>query len=286
MRHSFPTRRSSDLRKYLETVPIQDNGGKELNEGGALKYVVTQTHCHYDHILGVEDFASDSPILASSKCPGFLSPENLPAHSLCEALNIQTPRYPLALVPHLHDIVDGDQRNPSGTRLGVKVLHTPGHTPDELALWDEEEAMLYVGDTLYEHEPIIFPNEGSIVDWFSTVDDLIAFAELHSAKQPVQISCGHATAGKDAVEVLRATKKFMKNIVEEKEERKGRFLKRGLWHVEYRQEDGRFSLICPERLVEEARNARRSRSFLICFYVCPVQVEQENRRPHWYQKDW
>jgi len=115
--------------------------------------------------------------------------------------------------------------------------------------------MLFVGDTLYEHDPIIFPNEGSIVEWFSTMSGLIAFAELHSTKRPAQISCGHATAGGNAVEVLRATRDFMKDIIEEKEEMKRRFLKRGFWHVEYRQQGGRFSLICPERLVLEARKA-------------------------------
>ena len=57
--------------------------------------------------------------------------------------------------------------------MGMQLLHTPGHTPDELALWDEAETMLYIGDTLYEWAPIIFPNEGSIVQWLETVDALL-----------------------------------------------------------------------------------------------------------------
>lgn len=38
------------LREFIETWPVEDNGGKPLNEGGKWKYVVVCTHCHYDHI--------------------------------------------------------------------------------------------------------------------------------------------------------------------------------------------------------------------------------------------
>lgn len=39
-----------DLRTFIETVPVNDNGGKPLNPGGKLSYIVVQSHCHYDHI--------------------------------------------------------------------------------------------------------------------------------------------------------------------------------------------------------------------------------------------
>lgn len=40
----------TSLRQFLETVGVEDNGNKPLNEGGKMKYVVVTTHCHYDHI--------------------------------------------------------------------------------------------------------------------------------------------------------------------------------------------------------------------------------------------
>lgn len=38
------------LREFIEKVQVADNGGKPLNAGGTMKYVVVTTHCHYDHI--------------------------------------------------------------------------------------------------------------------------------------------------------------------------------------------------------------------------------------------
>jgi glyoxylase-like metal-dependent hydrolase (beta-lactamase superfamily II) len=40
----------TSLRKYIEEVELDCNGGKPLNEGGRMEYVVVATHCHYDHI--------------------------------------------------------------------------------------------------------------------------------------------------------------------------------------------------------------------------------------------
>ncbi|KAI6008169.1 Metallo-hydrolase oxidoreductase [Pisolithus orientalis] len=144
--------------------------------------IVVQSHCHYDYILGMEAFASDSVILGSEHDPTFASPENLPAHSLCESLGIRTP-----------------------------------------------ESMLYVGDTLYEDDPIIFPEEGNLPDWFSTVDDLLAFVSKQSDPN--------------------------NDVVSGTESPRRRFNRRGQWVVEYKQMSGRFSLICPERLVSQARKA-------------------------------
>lgn len=236
------------LREFIETVDVPDNNGKPLNEGGKMKYIVVESHCHYDHILGVEPFATDSPILGSSHSPTFVSPENFPANSECNALGLRTPIYELTLVPHLHEITSS-----SGLSMGLTVLHTPGHTPDELALWDAGEKMLYAGDTLYEDDPIIFPTGGSLPVWFSTIDQLIELVKTQPDSENVMINCGHATALRPALEVLRTCRKFMENVVSGEEPLKRRYLRRGTWCVEFKEDKGRFSLICPERLVLEAK---------------------------------
>jgi glyoxylase-like metal-dependent hydrolase (beta-lactamase superfamily II) len=136
-----------------------------------------------------------------------------------------------------------------GVQLGLTVLHTPGHTPDELAVWDEAEGVLYVGDTLYEHAAIIFPNEGNIVHWWRSVESLLRFVEGKEAK----VCAGHVTAGENAEDVLKATLAFMGDVLSGREKVKHREEKRGQPFVIYFQEGGRFSLGVPERLIEEAR---------------------------------
>ena len=95
-------------------------------------------------------------ILASSHSPSFLAPENLPQNTQCRRLKIPIPKYSPVLGDHTSLVTF------NGKSTGLQILHTPGHTPDELALWDKKERMLYVGDTVYEWEPILFPLEGDI----------------------------------------------------------------------------------------------------------------------------
>ncbi|THH30023.1 hypothetical protein EUX98_g4175 [Antrodiella citrinella] len=213
----------TSLRKFVETVGVAENAGKPLNEGQRRGYIVILSHCHYDHILGVEQFTEDSQILVSGFAPEFNSPSNLPQNSLCESLGIEVPQYSPIFVEDRYTI-----RTTNGN---VYVLHTPGHTPDELALWDEDERMLYVGDTLYEWAPIIFPVAGSIVAWLQTVDALL---QLVAPFADARISCGHVTAGEPATEVLLEAKSFMGQVLQGKIKPTRVFEKGGEEHVHYK----------------------------------------------------
>ncbi|KAJ3744365.1 Metallo-hydrolase/oxidoreductase [Lentinula detonsa] len=283
-----PNARISSLREFIETVEVTDNDNKPLNgdddRQGRMGYIVVLTHCHYDHILGVEHF-SDSLILASSHYPEFF--HNIPEHSLCNFLNIHTPKYKPTLVPHGHTISNR-----------ITILHTPGHTPDSLTVYDptSEQPMLYVGDSLYEYEPIIFPSEGSIVDWFRSVEALIEFVRNQESLLAIDLedkedsdvlgtgavthrvynqrgaprqqgrillNAGHVTCLEPALTVLQTAKVFIEDVVGGREPVRRRWVKRGEQTVEYRQSrqdrdtgirnttgetNSRFSLICPERL--------------------------------------
>ena len=259
----------TSLREFLETVPIAENGGDPLNGGGGaerMRYAVALSHCHYDHIrtsrprralpsvltlpglVGVEQFAHDSPVFQSAHAPAFVARDALPTHSLCADLGIRTPQFASVLIPHNAALASA-----SGVPLGVTLLHTPGHTPDEIALWDAEELMLYVGDTVYEWEPIIFPAEGDITVWLSTIDELVATVMTSHAPENVQINCGHRTALRPALAVLAMAKRFMLDVLADDVEVRWRIWRRGEWHVEYRQDGGQFSVRCPERLIDDAR---------------------------------
>ncbi|KAJ6531736.1 Metallo-hydrolase/oxidoreductase [Mycena capillaripes] len=246
-----PDTEITSLRNYMEEVKLDCNGGAALNEGKHMEYVVVATHCHYDHILGMEQF-NDSRILVSSHSPSFVSPSNLPIHSLCESMGIPTPSYTPLLVPHQYAV-----QSRTLVPLGISILHTPGHTPDELALYDAAEKMLYVGDSLYEEETIIFPKEGSIVDWILSIEYLIVFVKTENQTGQVRINCGHRTVCRPALEVLNATKEFMEDVIAGREPVKRREWRRGEKTVSYAQKGGRFALRCPERLVLEAQKVRQ-----------------------------
>jgi glyoxylase-like metal-dependent hydrolase (beta-lactamase superfamily II) len=211
----------------------------------------------------VEQFASDSPILASGHSPSFISPENLPKHSICEDLHIPTPKYTPILVSHQHRMVHTTLSHPGPAELGafgITILHTPGHTPDELALWDEKEHILYVGDTLYEWAPIIFPSEGSIVEWLRSVDALL---EVAGRIEDAKVCCGHVTYGRPARDVLETSKQFINDVILGKEIVRKKFEKRGEVTVQYVQDGLRYSLVCPERLVLEARELANSTGSIV-----------------------
>ncbi|KAJ7052632.1 Metallo-hydrolase/oxidoreductase [Mycena amicta] len=227
----------TSLRKYLEQVPLECNNNEPLNKAGSMEYVVVGTHCHYDHILGMEQF-TDGRILVSSHSPTFISPSN-PTYP-------QTPNYTPILVPDRYEI-----NSSTHLPLGIFILHTPGHTPDQLAVYDTVERMLYVGDTLYEEETIIFPKEGSILQWMSSMDSLLALVK--AVGRDVQINCGHRTSCRPAEEVLQSTKDFMEDVLAGREPVRRREWRRYEENVVYLQDGGRFALRCPERLVLEAR---------------------------------
>ncbi|KAJ7104208.1 Metallo-hydrolase/oxidoreductase [Mycena belliarum] len=243
-----PTVEITSLRQYIEEVKLDCNGGAPLNEAKNMEYVVVATHCHYDHILGMEQFHSKSQILVSSYSPSFISASNLPTNSLCASLGIETPSYSPVLVPHHHAIYSDEHIS-----LGVSILHTPGHTPDELALFDYAEKMLYVGDSLYEKEPIIFPKEGSIVEWLTSIEYLILFVAKENETGHVRINSGHATVYRPALEVLVAAKEFMQDVIAGREPVRERITVRGEENVVYLQDGGRFALRSPERLVLAAQ---------------------------------
>lgn len=124
--------------------------------------------------------------------------------------------------------------------------------------------------------------EGNLFDWFDTIDYLMSFVQtktsqalasfansptspiseksrllspgpVHWASRGVLIQCGHATAGIPALEMLEATKSFMRDVVEGREPLVGTHKRRTSTYLVYRQASGRFALDCPEKLILEAR---------------------------------
>lgn len=250
----------TSLRAFLETYPVESNEHAPLNEHGFKDYVVICSHCHYDHIGAVEQFTDErSCIWASSYDKSFLSPENLPTSSLCRFLDIPTPQYKITKWAD-----DGTKLQHKDDDLGLVFFQTPGHVPDELAIWDPAERVLFVGDSLYEWAPIIFPKEGNLVTFVQSMTRLRTLVDGWNESprlKRVTIACGHCTDDTDAADLLRHVDQFVWNVVDGKEEIKQEENSRGEIVWTFEQEDGRLSMRTPKRLVDELRSSNTKNEY-------------------------
>ncbi|OCL07992.1 Metallo-hydrolase/oxidoreductase [Glonium stellatum] len=278
------------LRQYIEMYPIPANDGKPLNPIGSdgkaeREYMVICTHCHYDHIGGIEQFSVKSPntacasilrpvicssnnqtrgqatIVASSYCRPFLM-HNLATHSLCKFLRIPLPRYKVTQWAK-----DDAPLYWRGNDTGITIFHTPGHTPDELAWFDEEERWLYVGDSFYERGvdkmPIIFPKEGNWKNYTASLSKLLQFVRRKNSEvedkhdddwlllsKRIQLGCGHSTSTSDAEEIIETVQYFFQRIISGQVPVKSTTINRdevcNLW--EDAEPSPRFSVFAPARL--------------------------------------
>jgi hydroxyacylglutathione hydrolase len=103
---------------------------------------VVNTHGHFDHIGGngyflnakVAIHEADAPILENG------DREMSTAEFFDGQLN---PRKPDRILK------DGDRLNPD--RMELEVLHTPGHTPGSICLYDRKKKLLFTGDTVFSN---------------------------------------------------------------------------------------------------------------------------------------
>ncbi len=111
------------------------------------------THGHFDHIGGTEDF-----LLAKSREEGRIAAvyahENAqkyltdPYWNLSKGFGREVHlQEPAVCVTYLKD---GETVFLEEGKLGLQLIHTPGHTEDSCLWYSEEEAVCFVGDTIFE----------------------------------------------------------------------------------------------------------------------------------------
>jgi glyoxylase-like metal-dependent hydrolase (beta-lactamase superfamily II) len=163
--------------------------------------------------------------------------------------------------------------------LEITVLHTPGHTPDQLAWYDQDEMHLYVGDSFYERGlekmDIIWPPQGNLIEWHFSMQKLRCFIRSENARaaaileeeeetgsecwvnvaRRVKVGCGHQTADVDGEGLMEALEKVWWRVLRGQiavsdtiiisGEMMDRWIEPG--------KDPQFSFRAPRRLMEDAR---------------------------------
>lgn len=239
-------------------------------------YLLILSHCHYDHILGLPHWQhpATTPLIttSSSHSPSFLSPHSaLAENSLCNSLHLACPPYtPSLWAAHNARLTPPHPLSAHPLHTPIITLHTPGHTPDSLAWYDEDERALYVGDSMYERSSaesetapwgaegaadVLFPSEGCLADWWGSVGVLVGFVRGRNGEggRRVTLSAGHVTVGVDAEVCLVGVRAFVGRVLRGEVRFEERPLKRGERFAVWGEERGAFSLGAPVRVVEEGR---------------------------------
>lgn len=159
-----------------ETLILNYLKAKNLKLAGILL-----THGHFDHIAGtsvLKNAFPDCPI-AIHRNDAFMTGKNAPnaQKSILAMLTLE------ALLPTIRNLPEADILLADGENLGSafgtgkketdselekwEIIHTPGHTPGSICLYNKEKAALISGDTVFYHaygrSDFPYGNEGELV---------------------------------------------------------------------------------------------------------------------------
>lgn len=101
------------------------------------------THCHFDHIGGVDDFRAHipCPVCAAAESPRYCSDPNW---------NLSTWGGAPVTLANVETFADGAHialtANPV---LSLEVRYTPGHTTDSCIFYSAHDGIAFVGDTIF-----------------------------------------------------------------------------------------------------------------------------------------
>jgi glyoxylase-like metal-dependent hydrolase (beta-lactamase superfamily II) len=198
------------------------------------------------------DFPKSS-IWASSYKKSFIEGhDQLPTSSLCRFVGMETPTYTVS-----NWAQDDQAIIHKGEDLQLQIFHTPGHTPDGLALLDKQERVLYVGDTMYEWAHVIFPKEGNVIEYSRTIGKLKELVRSWNAEEDqmrVKIACGHNTYDADAEELIDGVDSLLFYVIQGWVEPCRFENVRDEITLSFEREDGKLSFHGPARFFEDFRN--------------------------------
>ena len=148
------------------------------------------THSHFDHIGSHHEFGERA---AHPSEAGYLAEPDREAvliepYATTEMLSALPPggferrSYTIIPAPATLLIEDGDTLDFGGRHF--EVIHTPGHSPGSIALWEVAKGVLFSGDTVYD---------GPLVTdaWHSSLDDYVRSMERLLALPVRTVHGGH-----------------------------------------------------------------------------------------------
>lgn len=112
-----------------------------LNENKITAKYIVLTHCHFDHIMAVEQLVEKIGVKV-------IACQQEKANLLNPSINY-TDRYSRKPMSISADIYVNDGDTVKSGEYSFKVIETPGHTSGGMCLYSEGEKILVAGDTLF-----------------------------------------------------------------------------------------------------------------------------------------
>jgi glyoxylase-like metal-dependent hydrolase (beta-lactamase superfamily II) len=122
----------------------------------ALPVTVINSHSHFDHVGGNAEFndvwGMDTPFTRENEAgrPHANLASEVASDALCGVAPTGADAATFASKPWstAHRFADGERVDIGGRVL--EIVHTPGHTPDAIALLDRANGLLWTGDSYYD----------------------------------------------------------------------------------------------------------------------------------------
>jgi glyoxylase-like metal-dependent hydrolase (beta-lactamase superfamily II) len=136
------------------------------------------SHTHFDHIAGHHQFAERlvhpaeadilaSPTRASTLADAYVGDDMFEAHPDCPLCYAE---YQVKAAPATRLIDEGDVLD-LGDRT-LEVLHTPGHSPGGISLWEAKTQTLFSGDIIYDGPLIEDAYHSNLNDYAASLERL------------------------------------------------------------------------------------------------------------------
>ncbi|CAF0861252.1 unnamed protein product [Rotaria sordida] len=154
---------------------------KVVNELSSVPLIVINTHTHHDHVgdnwrfeqslIGIEcEFSKNNDHSLLTEAQNDMKNDRICEDYLPKDFDKKSYRikpYCISKFISDDDIIDlGNERK-------IKVISTPGHTPDSISLLDIQERLLFVGDIFYSGPIYLYRPETNLEDYIKSLEKLV-----------------------------------------------------------------------------------------------------------------